>query len=192
MRYKFTPVALLILLLCTLSLKSQDRIGIYACGVTIHASGDPNVEYMPLKLTPNSKTIFNYGAIIHYKKHLRTRLSINAIQSFQADCALLFSSATGVVIGYDIVHKGPHRFTFAGGPGFYIRESWYQFKNYQNIYGFKHNNKWEYKIIPIVPIIEYAYLPEGKKIGFTFYGILDPVDNVYNFGAGINYQIGNK
>ena len=186
---KILFISLIIFALSLQLLQAQDRIGIYACGVTIHAKGDPNAHLMPLKLSPEGKVIFNYGGVFHYKNYFKPRLSFDAIQSFQADCALQFSSATTVAIGYDIIQRGPHRLLFAVGPGVYIRESWEKFEGYQRVNKFKvsDNEKWEYKIIPIVPHIEYAFLPEGKSYGFTIYGVLDPVERVYNFGAGINY-----
>jgi hypothetical protein len=186
---KIVFIGFFILAISLQLLQAQDRIGIYACGVTIHAKGDPNAHLMPLKLSSEGKVIFNYGGVFHYKKYFKSRLSFDAIQSFQADCALQFSSATTVAIGYDIIQKGPHRFLFALGPGFYIRESWEKFDGYQRVNKFKvsNNEKWEYKIIPVVPHIEYAFVPENKCYGFTIYGVLDPVERVYNFGAGINY-----
>lgn len=191
---KLVIICFLLLIVLMQSIYAQDRIGIYACGVTVHAKGDPNAHLMPLKLSPQGKVIFNYGGVFHYKKYFKTRFSFDAIQSFQADCALQFSSATTVAFGYDIIQKGSHRFLFALGPGFYIRQSWEKFEGYQRVNKFQvsNNEKWEYKIIPVVPHIEYAFIPENKSYGFTIYGILDPIERVYNFGAGLNYIIDSK
>ncbi|MDA3880304.1 MAG: hypothetical protein PF436_07955 [Prolixibacteraceae bacterium] len=183
----------LILLFLGITTKGQDKFGFYVCGVTLHAKGDPNAALMPLKLSSDGKVIFNYGGVLHYKKYFKSRFSFDAVQAIQADCGLQFSSATVFSAGYDIIKRKAHRFIFAIGPGFYIRESWTKFEEYQRINDLTEskNGKWEYKFIPFVPHIEYAFVPEGKNFGFTIYSILDPIENVYNFGAGINYILDN-
>jgi hypothetical protein len=184
-----SPVFFILLLFAVIITNGQDRFGLYVCGVTIHAKGDPNAVLMPLKLSPKGIVIFNYGGVVHYKKYFHPRFSLDVVQSIQADCALEFSSATTVSVGYDIIKKGPHRFIFALGPGFYIRESWEKYEEYIRVNDFtvSKNEKWEYKFIPVVPHIEYSFIPEGKSFGFTVYGILDPIESVYNFGLGVNY-----
>jgi hypothetical protein len=174
--------------------QAQDRVGIYLCGITVHAKGDPNAALMPLKFSPSGKVIFNYGGVVHYKKYLNSRFSFDVIQTIQADCALEFSAATAISVGFDLINKGAHRFIFALGPGFYIRESWEKFDEYirVNDLSLSLNEKWEYKFVPFVPHIEYSIIPEGKRLGFTIYGIIDPIEKVYNFGAGVNYILNDK
>lgn len=170
--------------------QGQEQIGIYACGFTIHVGGDPNAQLMPLRLDEKGRFLVNYGVAAHYKNYFRKRFSFDIIQTIQADCALLPSLGSNISIGYDIIQRNGHRFILAIGPGLYIRESWTQFPSYKLIQDFRYskNGKWEYMVFPIVPHIEYVFRPIGKKFGFTLYGIVDPIDRVYNFGMGVSYQ----
>jgi hypothetical protein len=172
----------------------QEQIGVYLCGVTIHAKGDPNAILMPLKLSNKGYVILNYGIVGHYKKYLTKRLSFDAIQSFQADCGLQASSGTKIGLSFDIISKEQNRLKVSLGPGFYIRESWTKFEQYTRVNDLTEskNGKWEYVFIPVVPHIEYTFTPKGKNIGFTTYCIVDPIESVYNFGAGLSFNLNHK
>lgn len=183
-----TTIFIISLLLINHKNYAQEQIGIYVCGFTIHAKGDPNALLMPLRLDNDGRFLFNYGLVVHYKKYFKTRFSFDVIQTFQADCGLLPSAATSISVGYDIVHKKNHRFILGFGPGFYIRKSWTKFEAYQLVNDFRYtkDKKWEYMFFPVVPHIEYTYLPTNSNIGFTYYCIVDPIEHVYNMGLGIS------
>lgn len=182
------------LIICLAKTHAQQRISIYACGFTIHSNGDPNAELMPLKLDKNGKYLINYGAVFHYKRYINERVTINAIQTIQADCALQKSAGSGFTIGYEFFNRENHCFTIATGPGFYIRESWQKFDNYieETNFWLTKNEKLEYMIYPLVPYLEYNYTPESSNLGIGSYLIFDPFGRLYNIGVGMSYTFGSK
>ena len=195
-RVKTTFILFVFLFFSGIQLLAQEEIGIYVCGITVHGYKDPNAHLMPCKLTNNGVLLLNFGGAAHYKKYFTPRFSLDAIQTMQADCALLFSSGTAVAVGYDIVHYKGHRVIFAIGPGFYIRQSWKRlgdtYDSSQYDFNVTKNEKWEYMFVPVVPHLEYKYVPENSRFGFTCYFIFDPIEQIYNIGAGITYLLKNK
>ncbi|MDA3928808.1 MAG: hypothetical protein PF541_07590 [Prolixibacteraceae bacterium] len=172
---------------------SQDQVGIYVCGLTMHIPGDKNASLMPLKLDKNGLFVINIGAALQYRKQLKGRWSIDLIQTFQADCALKKSYGTGISIGYDFIKSKKQRLTFAVGPGLFIRKSWFVLDGYLPVEYLKEsaNKKWEYTILPIVPHFEYAFYPKNKNLGISTYCIFDPINVIANFGFGVNYKLKN-
>lgn len=170
---------------------SQDQVGVYFCGMTMHLLGDKNASLMPLRLDEKGQFVINIGGALQYRKKLSSRWSLDAVQTFQADCAFKGSWGTGISIGYDLIKSSKHQFIFAIGPGFFFRNSWFEIDGYLPVEELKvsANKNWEYLFAPIVPHVEYAYFPKNKNLGISAYCIFDPINVLGNVGFGVNYKI---
>lgn len=187
-RFSFLLIALLFFSHITFS---QDQLGIYFCGMTIHALGDDNVSLMPLRLDQDGIFVINAGAALQYRKQLRGQWALDMEQTFQADCALKVSWGSGISIGYDFIKSTKHQFIFAIGPGFYFRKSWFDLDGYIPVKELKlsANQKWEYIFVPVIPHFEYIWFPKDKHLGISTYCIFDPIDFLANIGFGVNYKL---
>lgn len=179
------------LLFLSFNTYSQDQVGIYFCGMTMHLMGDENASLMPLRLDDRGLFVVNIGGAIQYRKQLRGQWSLDMEQTFQADCALKSSWGTGISIGYDFLKSESHQFIFALGPGFFFRQSWFELDGYSPVKELKvsDNQKWEYLFVPVVPHVEYAWFPKAKNIGISVYCIFDPINVLGNVGFGVNYKL---
>lgn len=188
---KGLPFLLLLLLFISNRSYSQDQLGLYYCGLTVHGMGDKNAVLMPLKLGPDGVFVINVGMAAQYRKNFNERWSLDIVQTVQADCAFKLSAGTGIGLGYDILQSKAHQLIVSGGPGIFIRDSWHDLEGYQKVRQLKlsENEKLEYLFVPVVPRLEYAWVPEGKRIGFSTYCIFDPLDFLLNMGFGITYLL---
>jgi hypothetical protein len=190
---KSLVISLLFALLISVRSYGQDQLGLYACGLTIHLSGDKNAALMPLKLDDKGIFVFNYGGALQYLKQLKNRWSVDSEFSLQADCCLKFSWAAGVSIGYDFIKSPEHQFILAIGPFIYCRKNWDSMDGYLQVEDLKvtANKKWEYKIAP-APHLEYTRFPKDGRLGVSTYCVFDPIYLLCNFGFGVNYRLHTK
>lgn len=149
---------------------------------------------MPLKLDRRALFVPNVGGALQYRKQINERWSIDIEQTFQADCAFKGSWGTGISIGYDVLKQAEHQFIVALGPGFFFRNSWFVLEGYLPVeeLNVSANQKYEYLFVPVVPHVEYAYFPRGKKLGFSAYCIFDPINVLGNAGFGVNYRLEDR
>lgn len=171
---------------------AQDQAGVYFTAMTMHLLGDKNAALMPLRLDDRGLFVLNVGTALQYRKQLgKSRWSVDAVQTFQADCAFKGSWGTGISIGYDFIKSSKHQFIFALGPGFFFRKNWATIDGYIQVEDLKitANKKWEYLFEPVVPHLEYAFFPNDKNLGVSAYCIFDPINVLGNLGFGINYKL---
>ena len=172
--------------------KAQDQTGLYFTAMTMHLLGDKNADLMPLRLDPRGLFVINVGAAVQYRKQIgHSRWSVDAEQTFQADCAFKGSWGTGVSLGYHFIKNRKHQFIFALGPGFFFRKNWAVLDGYLQVEELKisKNKKWEYQFVPVVPHVEYAWFPKGKNLAVSAYCIFDPIMALGNVGFGVNYRL---
>jgi len=183
-------LSLLFALVINLKSYGQDHLGFYLCGLTTHLYGDKNAALMPIKVDDKGTLVFNIGGALQYRKQLKNRWSVDSELSIQADCALKFSWATGVSIGYDFIKSPEHQFILAIGPCIFFRENWASMEGYLPVeeLSVTANKKWEYVIAP-APHMEYAWFPKDKRLGVSIYCVFDPIDFLSNVGFGINYRL---
>lgn len=191
---KTLALSLLFALFTGTKSSGQDQLGVYFCGMTMHLLGDENAALMPLKLDERGLFVVNVGGAVQYRKQLRGRWSVDAVQTFQADCAFKGSWGTGISIGYDLIKSPEHQFIFALGPGFFIRKNWAVLNGYLPVKELKvtANGKWEYLFVPVVPHVEYAWFPKNGRLGVSAYCIFDPINVLGNVGFGVNYRLHKK
>lgn len=190
-----TFIVFLALIACIIAQKpvqAQDQVGAYFTGMTMHLLGDENAALMPLRLDDRGLFVLNVGGAIQYRKQLgKSRWSVDAEQTFQADCAFKGSWGTGISIGYDFLKSPKHQLIFALGPGFFFRKNWAVLDGYLQVeeLSISANKKWEYLFEPVVPHFEYAFFPKNKNLGISAYCIFDPINVLGNVGFGVNYKL---
>lgn len=188
---KLLMLALFFTLFSETKVFGQNQVGLYYTAMTMHLLGDKNAKLMPYRLDDRGLLVLNAGGALQYRKQLKGRWTVDAVQSFQADCAFKASWGTGISLGFNFIKSPAHQLILAMGPGFFVRENWADLDGYLQVEELKisKNKKWEYLFAPVVPHAEYAWFPHNKNLGISIYCVFDPINVLGNVGFGLDYKL---
>ena len=136
----------------------QANLNLKFFGVSLHPRGETNAPLMPLNPDKRGYLVFNLGGTLGYEYFLRKdKVSLKAVQSLYADCALQLGGFTHLGIRWVIFKKGKHSLNGGLGPTLVFRRNWYRLEGYQYSGFFKGQpeDTWQYNFIPYAGELEY-------------------------------------
>lgn len=170
---KKSAAIVILLIIATLKIYSQDNLTAKFFGFSFHPDGDVNADNMPTKIDKNGVLVVNLGMYFGYENFVyKDKLSIKTATAFYSDCGGLFSGLVHVGFRGVIFEKGNFSVNGGLGPTFIFRRSWYsKFDNYINS-GFYNGNEtdfWQYKFLWYGGELEFNYkLNKSLDLSTTF------------------------